>query len=737
MVLQTAGLCLLLLLAVAVRMVGSDEILSGGEAHLVDPDSHLHAWRMERALERFPALPPFTEDRIAHPDGVVMGWPPGLDYLGGALAWLAGLRTGTEQVARLGTLLCVLIGALCVVLAARLTWRYVRLRWAIVGGTILALAPFHIEYSRVGRVDHHALEPLIALLAILSYFRATEPGRRSWVRWSVACGVALGGAVWLWPTALLEVGLLGLGMVWHGLRERTPPAAPLALAVGLSLAAPLCLAAPYRQSFVLHAPSPVHLTVLGVLLLASLWGWLGVRRLRQPWPTIGAAATLALAVPALVDPLTQAAAFAGRSGWAMILEQRSLFELSPRAGLLLLGGIAGALPLLVWLALAAPLAAPHRREVRYLALWSGAVLLLGTVQVRFMHVALALSAPLVALGLSEASRRLSAALRGRARPRLLRATGPALALGTLTLQWPTVDYLVDARSRNLRPPGGQPMEDAARRITTLPRPRAVLAPISVGNMVVYLGRAPVVGTALIDPWTERANRDTIRAWTTLDLTAGEALVHTRRVSHVLVGPLPTPRYAAYLRYLGRPADRATLYRSHRRILAVRLFHDLGSGAPLDGDFLPAVSWLQHAWESTPRLDEEPAHLFRVVPGARLEGRAAPWSMVELRLPLVTSRGRPFEYQDRRRADSGGRFRFRLPYWSARTVPGEVSRYLARLEELRRRLARGLRIAHPLRPLARPSFTPLGPLELRAGDRSATVDVPRRAVLEGQTVRIEL
>ena len=736
MVLQAAGLCLLLLLAVAIRMVGADVVLSGGEAHLVDPDSHLHAWRMERALESFPALPPFTEDHIAYPDGAVIPWPPGLDYLGGALAWLAGLHAGTEEVARLGTLLVVMLGALCVVLAARLAWRYVRLRWALVAGTLLALAPFHVEHSRVGRIDPHAVAPLVILLAALLYFRAVASGRR-WRGQAVACGVALGAALWLWPTALLPVGLLGLGMALHGALAPLPPAAPLALGVGLLVTAPLCLAAPYRGSFVLHAPSAAHLAVLGTLLLASLWGWLGRRRIHRPASlAIGVVATLTLLVPTLTAPLQREAALADESvPWRLL---HPLYELSTGGMLQTFGLLIAALPLLVGLALAAPLPSRRRHEVQLLALWSGLFLLLGFFEINHLPLALALSAPLWGIGLSEASRRLVGRLRGRARPPLLRAVGPALALGTLSLQWPTSDYLVDANNRH-RPQSSRAVEEAARRIRTRPAAKdpATLATLSAGGVLLHLGRTPVVGAALVTPGIAPANHDAVAALTLPDMDVVEPLIHRRRVGRVLVGPFPTPRYAAYLRFLGKPTDRATVFRTHRRTLAVRLYHDLGSGAPLDGDFLPAVSWLQHTWESIPRLDEEPAHLFRVVPGARLEGRAPPRSMVELRLPLVTNRGRPFEYRDRGRADSGGRFRFRLPYWSARTVPGEVIRYLARMEELRRRMAQGLPIVRPLRPLARPSFTPLGPLELRAGDRSATVDIPRSAVLVGQSVRVEL
>ncbi len=179
------GLALLLLfaLAFAVRMSGHEEILDPPQTHLVDPDSHLHTWRMIRAAEAFPALPPWRESMLAHPDGVTLGWPPLLDYLGGGLAKISGAADAPgEVVARLGTLLVVTLGALTALVAFLLARRFAGFGWSLLGGVLLALWPLHVEYSRVGRVDHHVLEPLITGLAVLFALRAAAAHAegRSW-----------------------------------------------------------------------------------------------------------------------------------------------------------------------------------------------------------------------------------------------------------------------------------------------------------------------------------------------------------------------------------------------------------------------------------------------------------------------------------------------------------------------------------------------------------------------------
>ena len=79
----------LVTIAIVCRWTGAPSVLDRDVVHLIDPDSHYHAWRMRRAADRFPLLASQHDAMINHPEGYWLYWPPGFDYLGGAL-----LRTG-------------------------------------------------------------------------------------------------------------------------------------------------------------------------------------------------------------------------------------------------------------------------------------------------------------------------------------------------------------------------------------------------------------------------------------------------------------------------------------------------------------------------------------------------------------------------------------------------------------------------------------------------------------------
>jgi hypothetical protein len=105
-------------------------------------------------------------------------------------------------------------------------------------------------------------------------------------------------------------------------------------------------------------------------------------------------------------------------------------------------------------------------------------------------------------------------------------------------------------------------------------------------------------------------------------------------------------------------------------LFTSLFHSRGTrGQTRDGSRrIRAPSLQQHRliYESPPyREGAEAARpfctLYEIVAGAQLVGLADPGSVVRARLALETRHGGPFHYTATSRADSAGRYVFRLPY----------------------------------------------------------------------------
>jgi len=739
--LQALALILLFVVALAPRLVDLHTVVDPPTPRLLDEQSHLNAWRMARALRHTPALPPARSPMLNHPRGAALRLPPGMPWLGGVAGRLAGLSPGAGM-GRLGTLLMALFGALAAVASAWFAWRYVSLPWALLAGVMLALWPAHIEYTRVGRLTPEALQSLVTLLATMWGLRAL---RCRAMHVSVVGGLLLGSMVWLWSGALLPLLLLGLGLTLAASVSSPPTGLPWMLAVALAACLPLCLREPFRHTWSAMQPSVLHLVVLSGMLIVSLVGsWVRAR--------MGPAPRLGLCIAALLLLVLLPVLLLGRE--SIVEPQQSLFDLRPAAIIVLLTHLALALPLLVWLANRMPLAPGPQREVMLLTLWAGALLLAGSAHPYLLPLALSFTAPLCALGVAEAARRLYAALSARARPALLRLVRPATGVGALCLMWPAADYLVEPRFRLAPPVDHAGVVQAALRLRGNPG-LAVMAPLEATATLLDVARARVL--ALMPrrlDWSQDgqvqppapahqvldgangvdATRDTATFFTLTDPRRAQQLLRRRRIQLVLVPPFSTVAHAGYRRLLGRGTQRIELFHFHRRTMAVRLFHDLGTGVQLRGEYLPAVHWLQHVWESRPRLEAQPTHLFRVVPGARLQGRVEPRALVQIRLPLVTGRGRPLEYADRRRADGQGRVAFRVPYWSSRTIPTPVGRYLRQLEDLRRRMARGERVLKPLAPLDRPTVTPLGPLRVTVDGTDLLLDISRRAVTTGGTIR---
>ena len=727
--------------AVALALRLSDaRVLAGGQARLIDDQSHYLAWRMEQARAAFPRLPPLFDERLAFPEGTAHLLPPGLAVLGGTIARIAGVSPDGDAVARVGTILGAVLGALGSVLAALLALRLAGPLWATLAGLFLALWPAHIELSRLGRIDPASPTALVAGLTALLYLLAATAGaarRRAWV--AAACGAALGALLWLSPDGLSVVAVLGGGMLAHQLARgdgsaRWLPA--LVFLVAAIVAAPLGLASPYRLYWSLHVPSPLQPLLL--LLAAALSGWLGVASriarapVRQLLAAVGGCAIVIVALTAAhgASPL-------------------SLVSLEPRPALgdrpphaipiahleALLTYLVVALPLLVGAALRSPADSPGRVAVRLLSLWSGALLLLGSFRLRFLPTALVLAAPVAALGVADLARRARDRLQAQVRPSLLRWLSPVAFVGSLCLLWPTFDYFGDQRfAPTLESPALRQVGRWLRLHASQDAP-GVLAPPAIGHALLRHGGVPVVGTNLVPFPAERACLDTIDAFTTEDPRRAERIVAARRIGRVVIDDLGSARYAHLLRHLGRPWRYDTVRVTHRWSLAARLPVDSGAGAQLFGDLLPSVDWLQLEWETPPVLGVTPVQVFRVVLGALLIGEARPGRLVRLELHLVSNRGRPFKYLDFRRADRRGRFVLRLPYPTARSTPAAVIDYFRLLAEARRTLARGDRWDRPVPTLDLPTSTPIGPAAVLTDDWATRVHVGPDDVRLGRAVLV--
>lgn len=728
------GAALLFLLAAALRCLTAPSLFLGDRMLLFGHDAYYHLRRILFSAANFPASLGF-DPYLAFPHGGQPIWTPVFDW---CLAALARLTIGPEHppsVERLASAIPPLLGALGVGLVYALLQRRLSRPAALAAALLLAVLPAHAWYSRVGFVDHHALVALAAvglLAAALRFLERTRPGaveRRGARGASVWLGVALGGALLVWPGAILHVGVAEIGLLVPILRDPDAPRAArglrllaLANAVAALVVAPLSLGSDWIRW---GAFSPVVLSHFQPWLFASAAGGLlltaragraaGSRMLRAAvLAGLGSAALLltGLLAPSFLPSLGEAWAWMAREEafQAQVSESAPLFgspsQWSAEYAELLLSRFVYLAPLAAWALARRPQPVP-----RFLAWWATAFLLAAIVQSRFANTASIGVAILGGWSAVELHRRARRALpeHPAARPALVLAS--ILALGLL-LQPVLPAYSFDLWNglRVLRgmAPVPRPTATAERQRLALalgewlrehspPAPGfldpdaapelGVLADWEIGHVLRYAARRPMVVDNFGDD-IHPENFELARAYFGAESEAEALRILERlRVRYVVASEEGSGLPEA----LGR-----------RTLLSSLVLLD-GAAGRLPGrrGAMPALERHRLIFESGParhsRAPRRPYYkLFELVAGARVVGRAEPRQTVRARLPLRSPARRPLRYAARTRADRSGCYALRLPY---STEP-------------------------------RPGVRSVGPYRLRSGGESAPLRVPERAVREG-------
>lgn len=603
----------LLLLSLGVglftRLHGMNDVFVDGQTELVDPDSYYHAWRASEAARTFPNLPEATDPMVNHPEGHTIAWPPGTSYLVASLSKILSITNNAETFSRLGTIVVVCLGLLTVAMVFFLTLRLAASDgWAMLAACIYSLWPITIEYSRVGRFDHHVVEPLFTAMVLYFYLGAAwSTGRGQRVKNAVGCGLFLGASFWFWPSALFPVALLGTAIIVHqGLRiiSRNTrgsgvPVSVVIFAIGCLIIVPLAVRSPISSRWAMQMPSLFHLTFAALLLASacSLWvldlcwdrlwgdGRSSVRRGRV-WGGL-AVLTLPILLSALcllIFPLEAGLRNLLRFGsrgdlWKMIFEQRALFSLPWPHQRLVFTYLGYAIPLAYLVHFLRPFGSPEAQaKQRLLLVISIPFFFVGLSQIRFLALPLVIITPLISTALASVAQKFPNR----------KVAVPLLCILVLLMMSPTINYLAEGLYLpNAKTKTRRALASWLKRNSE--EGTAVLAPIALGHVLIHLGRVRTVGTPLIMPSTAAANRDTIRFYTTNDEAEARAIVARRKISHVVAAPLPYKRWQRYRRYLGLE----TSADSYRHRVAGRLFRRTTSNGPTAEAPKSPVAWLHH------------------------------------------------------------------------------------------------------------------------------------------------
>ena len=594
-VLLGLGVCAAVALGVALRLHTREQVAGGGSVRPFDSDSAYHLRRARFAAERFPRTILF-DPLMNFPDGGVPIWPPLYDVALAAPARLAhGARATADQIARGAAWVPVALAGGTIVLAALLARRLRRrsVAAAFAGAAFVAVCPAHILWTQYGHTDQHAAESFAGLLTFLLFLRSRErpdaPGNARREAWA---GIALAAAVLTWQGAIYWGAIFALALFV----ETVLRGGSVLRASVWTLGLPAALTAAATAAWLGWLRPPLTYVSFGFfqpLFLAALCGGtaalaLAVRVLRGRAPQSEVLATLAVVAAAAAATLPFASPLfsgvangigyvagttheaAGQGGYVSypkdwlkgIFEARPLFADGPGLAWRQLSAAFFLAPLavLVWGARAVRGVRPGVHGA--LAIWGAVTLFLAISQRLNVYYA----APLSALALVEAARFASARIR-RAGPALSKlprglvgaTVGLVLALPMApglreelasapvpgsdlfeTLGWmrDKLPHAIDACDPRLLGPPPFP--------ESLGRASAVMAPWSLGHMLLYESQLPVVANNFGYGFL-----DSIRFFLAQNEEDALAIARRHRARWVVATDL-VPRMNDYASYLGRP-----------------------------------------------------------------------------------------------------------------------------------------------------------------------------------------
>ncbi len=578
---------------VVLRMHTREQATVNGRVRPLDSDSAYHLRRARFAAANYPRTILF-DPMMNFPDGGVAIWPPLFDVVLATPAVLAqGRDASAESIERGAAWIPVLLGAGSILLAGLLARRLLGAGAGVAAAVFLAVCPAHILWTQYAHTDQHAAESFCGLLALLLFLRSRErPDSTRNARRETLAGAALAAAVLTWQGAIYWGAIFALALACEAVFARRSILRASILTLGL----PSALAGAATAAWLAWLRPPLTYVSFGnfqPLFLAALCGGTAAiglaagglrgsltrRELVLGLGVIGAAAAATLPfAPALLAGLRNGIGYvagstseiAGTGGYVSypkdwlkgIFEARPLLADGPGLALrqLSAGFFLAPLVVLVW-------AARARRGVRRgvygaLAIWGAVTLFLALSQRLNVYYA----APLSALALIETARavgtrllrRASAPLRQR-RALVSAAVGLALALP----MWPGLQE--ELASVNV--PGSDLFETLEKMRVTLPHPvdaydprllgpppfpeelsraAAVMAPWSMGHLLLYNAEAPVVANNFGYGFL-----DSIRFFLAESEEEALAIARRHRARWIVATDLAV-RMNDYASYLGRP-----------------------------------------------------------------------------------------------------------------------------------------------------------------------------------------
>jgi asparagine N-glycosylation enzyme membrane subunit Stt3 len=202
---ELSKLLAIILLSLALRLYAGRNTLQGGNVLFVGYDEFYHMRRILYTVGHFPNTLWF-DSYLDYPHGMNLTWPPLFDQLLAAVSLAFGQHSqhGIEMAS---ATVPVFIGSIAIVAVYYMVKEIFDRKTAIMSAFMTALAPYYLQKSMLGETDHHSLEVLLLIFAIMFLVLALSKKERR-ILFAIAAGVSMAGLAYTWLGSSAYFGII-------------------------------------------------------------------------------------------------------------------------------------------------------------------------------------------------------------------------------------------------------------------------------------------------------------------------------------------------------------------------------------------------------------------------------------------------------------------------------------------------------------------------------------------------
>ncbi len=265
------------ILGLLLRFLAGKNFLTENGILLPGYDEFYHMRRILYTVQNFPDTLWF-DSYLNYPHGWENVWPPLYDQICAAFCLLLGQNTrpGVEMAA---SFMPIIFGTITTIVVYFLTREIFDHRTAILASLMTVLAPTYLQYTRFAAMDHHSLEVLFLLSALLFLILAFCRQEKRYI-FAVLAGISLAALAYTWHGATLYLAIIpvyGAIEIAMALKNKRSWQAT-AMALMLALAVAIILILPYRNAAWLRPSFMGIVAVFGAMAVISALGYIVAKK---------------------------------------------------------------------------------------------------------------------------------------------------------------------------------------------------------------------------------------------------------------------------------------------------------------------------------------------------------------------------------------------------------------------------------------------------------------------------